>query len=73
MAKVTYSTADKQLLVNRVLYVLSIGEKLGGITNKYEAFIIEEQRQDRNIIIGFKAQLLNGINSVDGIQGTITA
>jgi hypothetical protein len=73
MPKISYTTADKQILVNRVLYVLSIGEKLGGLTGKYEAFVIEEQRQSRNIKLGFKAQLLNGINSFDDIQGTITA
>jgi hypothetical protein len=71
--KLSYTAADKELLLNKVRYVLSVGEKLGGITSRYEAFIVSEQREQRNIIIGFKAQLLNGINSVEDIQGTITA
>jgi hypothetical protein len=72
-AKVSFTVADKEMLLNKVRYVLSVGEKLGGISRKYEAYIVAEQREQRNIIIGFKAQLLNGINSVEDIQGTITA
>jgi hypothetical protein len=72
-AKVAFTTAGRELLLNRVRSVLSVGVKLGGLTDKYEAYIISEQREQRNIVIGFKAQLLNALNSVEDIQGTITA
>lgn len=71
--KIPFNTVGKQLLINRVRYVLSVGVKLGGIADNYEVFVIEEQRTNRNIRIGFKAQLLGVINSVEDIQGTITA